>query len=257
MTKETSKLLEAKSITTFDDLSPELILCIFEYLPMTDRYKSFFDYDTRLRQLVKRWTTYSREALNADIKKLSTDYSCYKQLSFENGGTEFIVAPEGAERRRYPINPQTIDTSSFHWSFHMTKDQIRIPDERIREILFRHTFRLNPFFYHQPGIASTKQDDEKRQRSFYDGDIIYSKRDSNYFKPWIKCNYLEIADEIFKNPQTIIEKALMPVVEAEWLKANQIIQEAVYQVWEELRSLEDFNPLKRHTCAYYEMILIS
>ncbi|CAF3356741.1 unnamed protein product [Rotaria socialis] len=244
MPEETSELLETKSITTFDDLPPELILYIFEYLSMTDRYKSFFDYDTRLRQLVKRWTTYSREALNADIKKLSTDHSCYKHLSFENGGTEFIVAPEGSERRRYPINPQTIDTSSFHWSFHMTKHQIQIPDERIRKILFRHTFRLNPFFYHQPGIASTKQHDKKHQRSFYDGDIIFSKRHSNYFEPWIQRNYLEVADEIFKNPQTIVEKALMPVGEAEWLKANRIIQKEVDQVWEELRSLEDFNPLK-------------
>ena len=115
MTKENRELLEIKLITTLDDLPSELILFIFKYLSVTERYESFFDYDTRFRQLVKRWTSYSREALDADIQRFSTLHSWYKHLSFENGGSEYFIIPQVGQQARYSFDPCINDTTGVHW----------------------------------------------------------------------------------------------------------------------------------------------
>ena len=72
--KEDNEFVRRKSIATFNDLSSEIILCILKYLSVPDRYRSFFEYDTRLNQLVKQRTSYSRKALDADILRIHLIY---------------------------------------------------------------------------------------------------------------------------------------------------------------------------------------
>jgi hypothetical protein len=102
------------TITRFDDLSPELILCIFDFLSSADRYKSFFDYDDRLRVLVKKRTEFSRKELNADILRFSTLHSWYKHLSFHNGGNLYFIIPAQGQQPRYNFDPRVTDSNGLH-----------------------------------------------------------------------------------------------------------------------------------------------
>ena len=237
-----------KSITTLNDLSSELILCIFEYLSVADRYKSFFNCDTRLSQLVKRWTWYSRKGLDADILRFSILHSWYK-LSLRDGGPEFYIYPRQGQE---PYNSMSIDSNSpdLHWWFIWYVDKVTFTDERVAEIIRRHSFRLTPFFYHRViGVQSNSDSNEKKPMCcrFYGGHLITRYRDREIFKSWIMTNYPEHADRILN--ENSAGKSCTPVFEAEWLRLTGIIRNAANTVWEELRQLEDVNLLEiRSTC---------
>lgn len=52
-------------ILRFDDLSNELIICIFKYLKLAENLQSFFDYNDQFRKLIKKnYVNYSHHALN-------------------------------------------------------------------------------------------------------------------------------------------------------------------------------------------------
>ncbi|CAF3641137.1 unnamed protein product [Rotaria sp. Silwood1] len=254
MSKEVNELSGEKSITTFNDLPSELILGIFEYLSVIDRYQSFYEYDTRLRQLVKRWTSYSKTALNLDIEQFSTLRSWYKHLSFKDGGSEFILFPKICQQHSHINYSDITDTPSFHWIFFQNSNRTVINNERVREILLRHSFRLNPFFYHQCIDDSPRLNPDGTQspRRFCGGHIITMDRFREYFEPWIKSHYPEIADRILKSSrfEHNIDEILAPVFEAEWLKAKQVMQEAAHKVWEDLKGLDNINPLRKSSWAY-------
>ncbi|CAF4088425.1 unnamed protein product [Rotaria sp. Silwood2] len=249
MTKQGNEPIETKLITVFDDLSSELMLCIFEYLSAVDRYKSFFGCNTRLSQLVKRWTLYSRKQLDADIERFSTLHSWYKHLEFIDGGTKFIIFPQKGEQPRNSIHLSITDTAGLHWFFLQIYDQSIIADERVRKILVRHSFRLNPFFYHKEmhSSSSLKIDGKQSSRTFYGGHIISMDRYRESFEPWIRSNYPEYADRILNNSSWSpcnIDEACAPIFELEWLKAVRVIRDAAHQIWDELKQFEDINPFE-------------
>ncbi|CAF3596936.1 unnamed protein product [Rotaria sp. Silwood1] len=255
MTTQVKELIETKSITVLDDLSSELILCIFEYLSAVDRYKSFFGCNTRLGHLVKRWTSYSRKQLDADIERFSTLHSWYKHLAFKDGGTEFIIFPQKGEQPRNSIDPSITDTAGLHWFFLRICDQSIITDERIRKILVRHSFQLNPFFYHDEMNcwSNSKLNGKRTLRTFYGGHIIIMDRNQKDFESWIRSNYPEHADRILGNSSYShhnIDEACAPIFESEWLKAVQVIRDSARQVWEELKQLEDVNPFEIRKVHY-------
>ncbi|CAF3881839.1 unnamed protein product [Rotaria sp. Silwood1] len=246
MTNQDTKLVMTQSITTFNDLSSELILCIFEYLSVADRYKSFFNYDTRLRQLVKRWTSYNRKELDADISRFSTLHSWYK-MSLRNGGVQFFIYPRQDQQPRNYCSGD-INAPNLHWWFIWYESSPSFTNERVRDIIHRHSFRLTPFFYHKviSGQSNSNSDDKKPSRTFYGGDIITWNRDRENLKQWLTSNYPEYADRILNanNSYNDINEACAPVFEAEWLKSTRIIRDAAYEVWKELGELEDVNPLE-------------
>lgn len=240
----------AKTVTTFNDLSSELILCIFEYLSVADRYKAFFDCNTCLRQHVKRWTSYSRKELDADILRFSTLHSWYK-MSVRDGGVTFFIYPHQGQQ---PYNSATADaddvSSDLHWWFIWHQDKPTFTDERVSEIVHRHSFQLTPFFYHRPIASSTDSDSNNKKpvSTFYGGDLIMMHRDKKSLESWLKNNYPEHADRILNcsNTNYNYHEVCAPVFEAEWLRLTRIIKDAAFNVWEELKQLQDLNPLEIH-----------
>lgn len=234
-----------KTITKFDDLSPELILCILEYLSIADQYKAFFNCNTRLRQHIRQWISYSRKELDADILRFSTLHSWYK-MSLHNGGVEFFIYPRQGQQ---PYNYITSDnvSSDLHWWFIWYEDRPTFTDERVTEIVCRHSFQLTPFFYHRPIDYSTNSNDKKLPCKFYGGDLIMMRRDMKSLELWLKSKYPEHADKILNNSNTDnhhIHEACAPIFEAEWLRLTRIIRDAASNIWEELKQLEDLNPLE-------------
>jgi hypothetical protein len=246
MIDQDNGFISRKSITTFNDLSPELILSIFDYLSVADRYKSFFNYDTRLSQLVKRWASYSRKGLDADILRFSTLHSWYKILLHDGGKIFYIYPQQGQQTRNCMSSPS--NSSDLHWWFIWNVDKLMFTDERIAEIVQRHSFRLTPFFFHEvrnDRSNSNSNDKTPVCRTFYGGHIIAMPRGMEYLKPWLTTNYPEHADRILNenNDYRNIDEACAPVFEAEWIRLTKIIRNAAYAMWEELRKLEDVNPL--------------
>jgi hypothetical protein len=223
-------------ITRFDDLSPEVILCILDFLSTADRYKSFFDYDYRLHVLVKKRTEFSRKDLNGDILRFSTLHSWYKHLSFDNGGSLFFIVPTQGQQSRYNFDPCITDSNGLHWWFLYDDQQMIVVNDQVRAIISRYPFRLNPFFYHQ----EYKSDGQSSSsRSFYGGDLILMVARSN-IKPWLNTNYPEYTEKIF----SCSNKDLIPIFDGEWLKATAAINKVAVQIWNELKELDDINPLE-------------
>jgi hypothetical protein len=220
------------TITRLDDLSSELILCIFDFLSPADRYKSFFEYDYRLRVLVKKRTEFSRKKLNADILRFSTLHSWYKHLSFVNGGNLYFIVPGQGEQPRYSFDTRVTDSNGLHWWFIHEGAEKFILNEHVRAIITRYPFRLNPFFYHQEHKSSSR-------RSFYGGDIIQMvcKLD---LQTWLSINYPEYVNKT----GYISDSDLVPIFDGEWLKATTAIQKSVIEIWKELKELDDVNPLQ-------------
>ena len=229
-------------ITTFEQLSSEVILSILDFLSPVERYDVFFDSNSRLRSLVKRWTQYSRKALDADISRFSTLHSWYKHLGFAEGGTLYFIWPGRGQQLRYSFDPQVTDASGFHWHFIYHNNIGSIVDQRVRAIVARHPFRLNPFFYHHEQIQSASTDKSARCRRFYGGDIILS-RHSSYLKTWLKSNYPSFAEDWNGKYDSGRDERLVPVFDGEWSKATSAIREAADRVWNELKALDDVNPL--------------
>jgi hypothetical protein len=225
-------------ITRFDDLSPEVILCILDFLSTADRYKSFFDYDYRLHVLVKKRTEFSRKDLNADILRFSTLHSWYKHLSFDDGGSLFFIVPTQGQQPRYHFDPRIADSNGLHWTFLRGGKETAIANEQVRAIITRYPFRLNPFFYHQE-YKSDERSSSSSSRSFYGGDLILMVARSN-IKPWLNTNYPEYAEKIF----SCSNKDLIPIFDGEWLKVTAAINKVAVQIWNELKELDDINPLE-------------
>jgi hypothetical protein len=220
------------AVTRFDDLSPELVLCIFDFLSPADRYKSFFEYDYRLRVLVKKRTEFSRKKLNADILRFSTLHSWYKHFSFVNGGNFYFIVPKQGEQPRYSFDTCVTDSNGLHWWFICESNENFILNEHVRAIITRYPFRLNPFFYHDELKSSSR-------RSFYGGDLIQMKRKLD-FQTWLSINYPEYVNK----SEYISDSDLVPIFDGEWLKATTAIQKAAIEIWKELKELDDVNPLQ-------------
>jgi hypothetical protein len=238
----------AKNITTFEQLSTEIILCIFDFLSPVDRYDAFFDSNYRLRSLVKKWTQYSRKELDADINRFSTLHSWYKHLEFKDGGTLYYIWPKRGQQLRYSFDPRVTDPIGLHWHFIYHRNIESIVDERVRAIVARHPFRLNPFFYHQERRLSPSSDNSIAPRVFNGGDMILSIGGSK-FKTWAESNYPKLvekihaansADEIYDRDRF---ESLVPIFDGEWSKATSAICEAADRVWNEFKNLDNVNPL--------------
>ena len=117
------------NISLFDNLADDIVLGIFEYLTPIERYNAFFDYNSRLRSLVKQRTEYSRNALDADILRFSTLHSWYKHLWFHHGGTRFYILPARGQQQRNLLQTRVTDNKQLHW--HFIHDLDSINDERI------------------------------------------------------------------------------------------------------------------------------
>ena len=236
------------NITTFEQLSPEIILSILDFLSPADRYDAFFDSNFRLRSLVKRWTRYSRKALDADISRFSTLHSWYKHLEFTDGGTLYFIWPKRGQQMRYSFDPQVTDTIGLHWHFIYHNNIGLIVDPRVRGIVARHPFRLNPFFYHDEETQSASTNKSAGFRRFYGGDMILSSYCSD-FQTWLKINYPNSVAGIYTSNDWSEEyrskqdESLVPIFDGEWSKATSAIREAAKGVWSELNDLDDINPL--------------
>ncbi|CAF3863469.1 unnamed protein product [Rotaria sp. Silwood1] len=238
----------AKSITTFEDLSSEVIIYILDFLSPADRYNAFFDCNSRLRSLVKRWTQYSRKGLEADILRFSTLHSWYKHLDFKNGGTLYFICPRKGQQLRYSFDPRVSDSVGLHWRFIYHEDVEIIADQRVRTIVARHPFRLNPFFYHGEHPQSSSTNKSSRPRAFYGGHIIFS-RYGDSLRLWLQMNYPDYVETLLnrKSSERIYgsdyDEDAVPIFDGEWLKAMTAIREAADRVWNELKDLDDINPL--------------
>jgi hypothetical protein len=231
------------SVTCFDDLSPELILWIFDFLSPADRYKSFFDINSRLRSLVKKYTKLSRKGLDADILRYSTLHSWYKHLSFDNGGDLYFIVPAQGQQPRYSFDPRITDADGLHWWFIYERGAKHIKNENIRAIVTRYPFRLNPFFYHSESHSSGESGKERR---FYGGDII-KMLCKFQLGDWLKINYPDYDKVNLLLPYSSWDDDVpdfVPVFDGEWLKATTAIQKAAAQIWNELKELNDVNPLQ-------------
>ena len=238
----------AANVTTFEQLSPEIILSILDFLSPVDRYNAFFDSNSRLRSLVKRWTRYSRKALDADISRFSTLHSWYKHLQFTDGGTLYFIWPRRGQQLRYSFDPEVTDTIGLHWHFIHHNNIGLIVDQRVREIVVHHPFRLNPFFYHDEERQAASTNESAGFRRFDGGDMILSS-DSSNFETWLKTNYPNSVAEIYTSNDWSEEyrskqdQSLIPIFDGEWSKATSAIREAAKGVWSELKDLNDVNPL--------------
>ena len=229
-------------ITCFESLPTEVIIEIFGYLSVADRYKSFFDCNIRLRLITKQRTEFSRKNLNRDILRFSTLHSWYKHLEFADGGTLYFIVPRQGEQERYHFNPQVTDRNGLHWWFLYGKsgsEQV-IVNEKVRAIINRYPIRLNPFFYHSPS-----EPEDGPRRFYHGGDIIMSRYK---IEEWLKINYPEHAEKILSRSDYGIygesEDVLAPVFDGEWSKATTAINSAAVQIWNELKELIDVNPFQ-------------
>jgi hypothetical protein len=230
-------MAKASPVIRFDDLPSEIVLCIFDFLSVADRYKAFFDLNLGLRLLVKRWTEYSRTELSSDIQSFSTLHSWYKHLHFQDGGESFFIRPGIGKQIRYGSDDQ-----EFHWQLMREEQFSYITDERVRAIVSRHSFRLNPFFYHKEMRLSSTGEGSVTQRAFYGGDIIHSIWQRS-LEPWLEINYPEFFESNYKcNDPT--HAIFVPIFDCEWAKVTATISRAAAAIWNELRELHEVNPLK-------------
>lgn len=228
-------------VSRFDDLPSEIIICIFDYLSCYDRYKSLFGCNIRLNRLIKRWTSFDPKILDVEINNYSTRHYWYKYLTLENGGVEFLIAP-CVHKESFLVGQDVRNIRRFGWCFFRNDCDTVITDDRVRQILLRHTFRLNPFFY--PGF---------RLRSpIVNAYGQQSSPNMQLFEPWIKINYPQVADKILKlaSSTDTNNREFESILRAERLKAKETICEAASQVWEELREIDDFNPFSEKEWVY-------
>ncbi|CAF1135189.1 unnamed protein product [Adineta steineri] len=186
-------------------------------------------------RLVKRWTQYSRKGLDADILRFSTLHSWYKHLEFENGGSLYFIWPQKGQQLRYSFDPCVTDDIGLHWHFISNRNIEIINDEKVREIITRHPFRLNPFFYHDETRYSASDNESSIIRAFYGSDIILSRYRSS-LKPWLENNYPDFVEKIFNSKDSnniytnAYDEKLVPIFDGEWSKAMNSIREAAKRV---------------------------
>jgi len=223
-------------ISRFDYLSNELIVCIFDYLEPAENFQSFFDYNDRLRKLVKRYVNYNRRALDKDIERFSTLHSWYKHLDFYDGGVTFYMVPLKGEQERYNFDPCISDYAGIHW--HFWQKTIPLADKRIKEISQKYPIKLNPSFYpHQPTNKLLIGNGPEFVRQYY----------PEQFQRFEATIFYKSFTSIFEARELNMNevKLLMKYIEKnEPKRLRNIIEHAAYSIWKEIQALEDINILE-------------
>ena len=222
-------------MTTFSDLPNEIIVQIFKYLSVADQYESFFDSNKRLRALLKRWMPYSRQGFQRDFIRFCTLHSWYK-ISLAEGGRLCFLYPRRGEQSRARRAEENDERRNLHWWFIFHGDEPKMDDERVRSIVARHAFRFSPFCY---GYDSSTQIDSRFSSVL---SLIVSRDRPTHLATWLTANYPEHADRII-NADTISTTLYQPIIEAERLKTWTAVSERADRIWQELRALDDVNPL--------------
>ena len=245
--------MQSMSKTKFDDLSSEVILCVFDYLSVADRYNAFFDFNRRIRSLVKKWTNFSRRDLLADIRRFSTLHSWYKHLRFSDGGTICYLCPMRSRQQRNTRDHRSTDSGGWHWHFAMRirEEPVLLDNKSVCEIVLRHPVQLNPFFYGSTPLLytdKTKQVEETEERGYYGARVIMWQYE-DVLKTWLMANYPAYATKLLldepnddwsferKNDWALIFKS-------EGEKATAAIFDAASQIWNEVKELDDVNPIE-------------
>ncbi|CAF1558109.1 unnamed protein product [Didymodactylos carnosus] len=229
--------------TTFDDLATELLLCICDYLPLADQYYAFFDYNNRLRLLIKHWTViFIKKTLRDDLYRFTVCHCCIQR---ENFGTKFYIIPAKGQyafhvgKRFYP---SIIDPFNIHW--HCFK-QIPKLDPFVSKIIAKYPIELNPFndlgrldmsreyFHAYPTIVLvlkqhriSDENDEWLRENYSD---IYTK-----VKNWIKQDN----DDDYQ-----LKQYLIPLFKNEYQKQYEQFYNNVQQICNDLEQLKDINIL--------------
>ncbi|CAF0890038.1 unnamed protein product [Didymodactylos carnosus] len=213
-------------VSKFDDLSNEVILCIFEYLSPAEKFCTFFNCNDRLHQLMKKWTNYSRKSLKADVDRYSTLHSWYKHLTFDEFGTLCYILPRKGEQPRYSFDPRIRDSNGIHW--HFLGSISHLTDKPIQKIVQRFPFRLNPLFYNSGNNTSSYL-------------MVVRKNYKEYFETTYPVEYKQCLTNngLFDYKNDIISKLLRQDYERQY----KDIQQAADCVWNGLKELNDLNIL--------------
>ena len=223
------------NISTFECLSNDIIVCIFDYLEPHEKFQAFFKCNNRLRKLVKRYVTYSRRALVEDIDRFSTLHSWYKHLHYHDDGVPFYMVPLKGQQMRYHFDPQVSDPVGIHWYFRQGQP-IPLIDKRIEEISRKYSVKLNPLFY---GYGGNYHELLKTP------DFLCRNYPTHYesLKPFLS----HTSNETFPNMTKLNKKDLLlllqSIQESEQKRLKHLIQDAARCVWEEIQVLEDVNIL--------------
>jgi len=224
-------------IKTFDHLPTEIIVCIFGYLSAADNFRSFFDYNNRLRKIVKHYVTYSREVLKKDIKRFSQLHSWYKHLNFVDDGATFYLIPRKGEQMRYSFDPRISDYFGIHWHF-CRRHPVPIADKRIQQIIHEYPIKLNTYF-HPHGTPMTKGFTDFVRRQY-----------PQQFEAMTSTLSTDLHERFFiQMTESMIDDFsihLDYISKNEPKRLNKIIQEAAHHIWKELQKLEDVNILEIH-----------
>ncbi|CAF2534476.1 unnamed protein product [Rotaria sp. Silwood2] len=224
-------------MSLLDRLPNEIIICIFAYLKPEDKFHSFFDYNERLRKLVKRYTTYSRLELEKDINRFSTLHSWYKHLDYIADGEAFYIIPLIGEQPRYSFDPRISDYIGIHWHF-WAQDTVPIADERIQRIIQKYPIKLNPSFYpfaSYAGLLTPGFKDFISRHYPCQFDILKTKlfnRSCTTDQEMLEINTDDVKNE------------LKYIFDNEPKRLKGTILEAAECIWKELQQLEDVNILK-------------
>ncbi|CAF3097038.1 unnamed protein product [Rotaria socialis] len=229
-------------MSTFDDLPNEIIICLFEYLKVEDKFHSFFDCNQRLRQLVKRYSIYSRHGLTGDIKRFSTLHSWYKHLNYVDDGNIFYMIPMAGEQARYGFGPCISDYRGIHWHFFTNNPEI-IADPRIGEIVSKYPVKLNPCFYPESSnlCRNTSGFKDFTYRHYPAQFGILSKE---YFSEFDS----QSMGRLYSRKDTIMAQ-LEFISTNEQKRLKTTIIKSADCIWKDLQNLEDVNIL---TIKYHE-----
>ena len=225
------------TISTFDCLPNELIIGVFDYLEPAESFQSFFDYNDRLRKLVKFYVKYNRHSLNQDIERFSRLHSWYKHLNYKDGGITFYIIPLKGEQVRHHVDPQVSDYTGIHW--HFWRDG-RMPsiDNRIQEIIRRYPVKLNPSF--SPYSSGDKLFDETGS------DFIrqYYPEQFQRFETTIFPRSFKNFSEALEFDKDSVEYLMKYIKKNEPTRLRNSIRQAAKSIWKELQALEDVNILE-------------
>lgn len=222
-------------MTNFDDLPNEIIIHILKYLSVAHQYESFFNLNRRFRTIIKRWMSYSRVELQRDFIRFCSLHSWYK-VSLEDGGRLCFICPRrGKQSRLNRVEPND-KAQNLHWWIQYHGNKPAIDNDRIAQVVARHSFRLSPFCY---GCDFSRPID----RCGHNVDIIVHINRTTYLELWLRTNYPDYANEIIRTNFTSLT-LYKRIIQAEWLKTWASVREKADQIWQELRSLEDVNPLE-------------
>jgi hypothetical protein len=207
-------------------------------LEPAENFQSFFNYNDRLRKLVKRYVNYNRRALDKDIERFSTLHSWYKHLSFIDGGVTFYMVPLKGEQERYNFDPRISDHIGIHWHF-WREESMPLADKRIEEISQKYPIKLNPSFHpcgsSVSGVLVGSGPDFVRQ--YYPEQFqrfettLFHKSFTSVLEAWV----------LYKDDAKLLVKY---IEENEPKRLRNSIQQAARSIWKEIQALEDINILE-------------